>query len=129
MLSSYRGNSNALSPLTSGKPILAEIQGGGVGLGTVLSVGLTAPAAEFSVAGSPVTTTGALAISKKNQNANLVWAGPTNGAAAQPTFRALVAADLPPVTAGIDLETNGNLNSSQVVLNLVSGANVSLADL
>jgi hypothetical protein len=35
--------------------------------------------------------TGALA----TQTANLVWAGPTTGAAATPTFRALVGADLP----------------------------------
>lgn len=37
-----------------------------------------------------------------NQNANIVYAGPTNGAAAAPTFRALVNADFPNsgVTAG-----------------------------
>lgn len=68
--------------------------GGGGGSGTVTSVGLTAPA-EFTVAGSPVTTTGTLAIMKATQSANRVWAGPTSGSAAQPAFRALVAADLP----------------------------------
>lgn len=67
--------------------------GGGGGGGTVTSVGLTMPA-EFSVAGSPVTTSGTLAVTKANENANTVWAGPTSGAAAQPTFRALVAADI-----------------------------------
>lgn len=64
------------------------------GVGTVTSVAQTVPA-EFSVAGSPVTTNGTLAISKANQSANQVWAGPTSGGAAQPTFRALVRADAP----------------------------------
>jgi hypothetical protein len=60
----------------------------------VTSVGLTEPA-EFSVAGSPITSSGTLAVSKATQNAHLVWAGPTSGGAAQPTFRSLVAGDLP----------------------------------
>ena len=64
------------------------------GSGTVTSVALTAPA-EFSVGGSPITGSGTLAITKANQSANTVWAGPTTGAAAAPTFRALVAADIP----------------------------------
>lgn len=65
----------------------------GGGSGTVTSVAMTVPA-EFSVTGSPITTSGTLAIAKANENANTVWAGPSSGAAAQPTFRALVAADL-----------------------------------
>jgi hypothetical protein len=64
------------------------------GGGSVTSVALTMPA-EFSVAGSPLTTTGTLAVTKANQNANIVYAGPTSGGAAAPAFRALVAADLP----------------------------------
>ena len=75
-------NPDTVTPLAS--------PGGG---GTVTSVAQTVPV-EFSVAGSPVTTFGTLAISKVNQNANTVWAGPTTGAAAVPTFRALVAADI-----------------------------------
>lgn len=62
------------------------------GTGTVTSVAQTVPA-EFSIAGSPITTSGTLAITKATQAANLVWAGPTTGAAAQPTFRALGSAD------------------------------------
>jgi len=64
------------------------------GAGSVTSVGMSVPT-EFNVAGSPVTTTGTLAVSKATQSANRVWAGPASGAAAQPTFRALVAADIP----------------------------------
>jgi hypothetical protein len=62
--------------------------------GTVTSVALTAPAI-LSVAGSPVTTSGTLALSLATQLANIVFAGPTTGAAAAPTFRSLVAADIP----------------------------------
>ncbi len=64
------------------------------GGGTVTSVGLTMPA-EFTVAGSPITSSGAFAVTKATELANLVWAGPASGSAAQPTFRALVAADIP----------------------------------
>jgi hypothetical protein len=73
------------------------------GVGTVTSVGLTMPAAEFSVSGSPVTSTGTLAVTKANQGANTVWAGPTSGSAAVPTFRSLVSADLPPVSSLLTL--------------------------
>lgn len=64
------------------------------GTGTVTSVALSAPAI-FSVTGSPVTTTGTLALSLATQSANQIWAGPTSGGAATPAFRALVKADLP----------------------------------
>jgi len=62
--------------------------------GTVTSVGLTMPA-DFSVAGSPVTTSGTLAVTYATQSANTVFAGPTTGPAATPTFRPLVDADIP----------------------------------
>lgn len=64
------------------------------GIGTVTQVGLTAPA-ELVVGGSPITTAGSISLSKATQPANQVWAGPTSGGVAQPTFRSLVAADLP----------------------------------
>lgn len=64
------------------------------GSGTVTSVALSMPA-EFSVAGSPITTTGTLAVSKAVQNQNKVFAGPITGADAVPTFRVLDADDIP----------------------------------
>ena len=66
--------------------------------GTVTSVGLSVPTDIFSVSGSPVTSSGTLKFEKKNQNKNLVFAGPSTGNAAAPTFRALVKADLPSLT-------------------------------
>lgn len=87
-------------------------EGGGSGSGTVTSVAMTVPA-EFSIAGSPITTSGTLAVSKANQNANLVWAGPTSGAAAAPSFRALVAADILSLlqTGAAGVLFNDNFNS------------------
>lgn len=62
--------------------------------GSVTSVALVMPA-EFSVAGSPVTMSGTFTVTKANENANLVFAGPATGSPAAPTFRSLVSADLP----------------------------------
>lgn len=83
--------------------------GGGGGAGTVTSVALTLPNI-FSVTGSPVTTSGTLAASLATQTANTVFAGPTTGSAAAPTFRALVAADLPDLSGVYQpLITDGSL--------------------
>lgn len=65
--------------------------------GTVTSVGLsdTSTTPIYTVGGTnPVTSSGTIDLTLKTQSANLVFAGPTTGAAAQPTFRALVAADV-----------------------------------
>jgi hypothetical protein len=73
---------------------------GAGGSGTVTSVAMTMPGTLFnsSVPGSPITTSGTLAPTLATQSANVVLAGPSSGSAAAPTFRALVAADLPAVT-------------------------------
>lgn len=65
-------------------------------VGTVTSVALSAPSTSvFSVSGSPVTTSGTLTLSLANQNANIVFAGPGSGGATTPSFRSLVANDIP----------------------------------
>ncbi|MBS1902257.1 MAG: hypothetical protein JSS75_00960 [Bacteroidetes bacterium] len=64
------------------------------GSGTVTSVGLSLPSL-FTVSGSPVTTSGTLSATLATQSANMVFAGPTTGVAAAPTFRSLVASDIP----------------------------------
>lgn len=71
----------------------------GSGGGAVTSVGLSAPS-EFSVSGSPITTSGTLTISKSNQSANTVYAGPASGSAAAPAFRSLVPTDIPLMSPG-----------------------------
>ena len=66
--------------------------------GSVNSVAMTVPAF-LSVSGSPITTTGTFALTLANQNANQIFAGPTTGSANTPSFRALVAADVPGLDA------------------------------
>lgn len=65
-----------------------------LGTGTVTSVGLSLPSF-ITVSGSPVTGSGTLTGTLATQAANTVFAGPSSGGAVAPTFRALVAADLP----------------------------------
>lgn len=72
--------------------------GAGTGSGSVTSVGLSLPGV-FTVSGSPVTTSGTLTGTLATQAANVVWAGPTSGGAAAPTFRAMVEADVPTLSA------------------------------
>lgn len=69
--------------------------GGSSSTGTVTSVDLTVPAI-FSVTGNPVTTSGTLALALATQTTNKVFAAP-NGSTGVPTFRALVAADMPAI--------------------------------
>lgn len=82
------------TPGSPGSLGCATATGGSGGVGTVTSVGLSMPA-EFNVAGSPITGAGTFTVTRTTQSANQVMAGPTSGAAATPTFRALVGADLP----------------------------------
>lgn len=95
---------------------------GGGGSGTVTSVALTAPAI-FNVGGSPITTSGTLAITLANAAANTIFAGPSSGSAAAPTFRTLVSADIP----AINLATSGvgGVTGNLPVGNLNSGASAS----
>lgn len=76
----------------------------------VTSVGLTAPAI-FSVAGSPITGSGTLAITLQTQAKNQVFAGPASGSDAAPTFRTLTNEDLP---VAIDVGHGGTGSSSFV---------------
>lgn len=82
----------------------------GSGTGTVTSVSLSAPTNVFTVSGSPVTTAGTLTMTLASQSANQVFAGPASGGAAAPSFRALVAADIPSLS-GIYQPLNSTLTS------------------
>lgn len=79
------------------------------GTGTVTSVGLSLPSF-ITVSGSPVTGSGVLTGTLATQVANRIFAGPATGVAAAPTFRALVAADIPAPVAfsGITIGSIGN---------------------
>jgi hypothetical protein len=77
----------------------------GLAGGTVTSVAMTVPNF-LSVSGSPITTSGTLAVSLATQTANLVFAGPGSGSAAAPTFRSLVASDIPSLS-GVYIPMSG----------------------
>lgn len=76
-----------------------------VGSGTVTSVALATGAGAsdvlYTITGSPVTTSGTITETLRTQSANLVFSGPTTGAAASPTFRSLVTADMPAGTGTV----------------------------
>lgn len=65
------------------------------GSGTVTSVGMTVPSNLLAITGSPITTAGTLTVTLPNQSPNTIFAGPASGLSNEPSFRALVAADLP----------------------------------
>jgi hypothetical protein len=103
--------------------------GGAGGGGTVTSVAMTVPTI-LSVSGSPVTGSGTLAVTLATQSANLVFAGPSSGAAATPTFRSLVTDDLPrPVESMViacsDETTALTTGTAKVTFRMPYGFNVS----
>lgn len=79
----------------------------GAGTGTVTSVALTAPGI-FSVTGSPVTSAGTLNLDLAIQAAHTFWMGPTSGDDV-PTFRLMLAEDLPPTAVTPGSYTNANI--------------------
>lgn len=105
--------------------VISAATGGG---GTVTSVGLALPSI-FTVSGSPVTGTGTLTGALNTETANTVFAGPASGAAADPTFRTLTAADLPPFPVTYETSSHtivaGDL-SSYLVYNSASAGTFTL---
>lgn len=81
-------------------------------IGTVLSVGLALPSSVFSISGSPVTGSGTLTGSFINQSANTVFAGPAAGSPGTPSFRALVATDIPQLAGSPSGSAQFNNNGS-----------------
>lgn len=93
--------------------------------GSVTSVGLAMPA-DFTVTNSPVTSSGTLTAAYMTQNANVVHAGPASGAAATPTWRALVAADIPSLSSvyqplDADLTAIAGLSTTGLMVRTGSG--------
>ncbi len=106
---------------------------GGGGGGGVSSVGLVLPGI-FTVSGSPVTTSGNLTAALNAVSPNLIFAGPSSGSAAAPTFRALTIADLPSglavpggstwavqVNGGAGAFSGQSLGSGQILIGQASG--------
>lgn len=89
------------------------------GVGTVTSVGLVDNTGLFNITGSPVLGAGDLTLnSLKTVGANKFFAAP-NGSDAAPSFRAIVAADIPTL----------NQNTSGTAANITASSNTSLTTL
>lgn len=88
----------------------------GAGLGTVTSVALTVPA-WLTVAGSPITTAGTLAVTGTSEPANEFLASP-NGSPGAMTPRLIVAADLPLATSS----TVGVVKPDGTIITVSAGA-------
>lgn len=89
--------------------------------GTVTSVGLSLPS-DFTVSGSPVTTSGTLTAIRASQLANLFLASP-NGASGVPSYRAIVPADIPTLnqnTTGTASNITGTSNATLTTLSALS---------
>lgn len=97
------------STLTAGSNISITNSNGSITIsatagGTVTSIGLSLPSI-FVLNTSVITTSGTFTATLETTVANYVFAGPTAGAATTPSFRALVASDIPslsyaPLTSG-----------------------------
>ena len=116
----------ALTPTVSGSFVVYHSGNFTPSNGTVTSVAMSVPSF-LSVAGSPITGAGTLAVSLSTQTSGAVFAGPATGAAAAPTFRSLVATDIPAldfskITTGIVPVSQGGTGASSV-----SGARVALS--
>jgi len=106
----------------SGSNITIAATGGGSG--TVTSVGLALPISVFTVSGSPVTTSGTLTGTLISQTANTFFAAP-NGSSGTPTFRTLVAGDLPSLAYANQALSNLT-NPTAINQNLLPGTNATL---
>jgi hypothetical protein len=116
----------ALTPTVSGSYVVYHTGNFVNTGGTVTSVALTAPT-EISVAGSPVISSGTIALTWATQASGAVFAGPTAGAATTPAFRNLVATDIPAldfskITTGIVPVAQGGTGAGSA-----SGARISLS--
>jgi hypothetical protein len=103
--------------------------GGGGGTNGVTSVGVAGDNTVLATAstGSPVTSNGTITLVLKSQNPNIFLAGPTNGAAAKPTFRAIAAVDIPAHSTPVSSITNiavvyGTLTSNSTTFNFTYSA-------
>lgn len=107
------GNAYVYVPWTGG--------GGGGGEGTVTSVAMTVPTG-FSVTGTPITSSGTLAVALDSQAKNKVLASPTSSSGI-PSFRVLDASDIPSLPAS--KITSGTLDAARIPD--LSGTYVTLA--
>lgn len=121
-LSQVAGLIGARSQAVFGQDVADPFLPGAVGGGTVTGVtaGDLSPLFTTTETGAPTPN---IAFAQIVQNANLVFAGPASGAAANPTFRSLVSADFTGISAPLLSSTvmNLNTNTKQVLYTVPAG--------
>lgn len=93
----------------TGDPLLTNI---GTGNGTVSSFSSGDLSPLFTTLEATPTTTPALSFAQIVQNANLIFAGPVSGLAANPAFRSLAAVDIQAISITLLSSTTMNLNTN-----------------
>jgi len=122
--SSILAPGSGISIITVGGQTFISATGSGGGGGGVVSVGLIAPADLFTVANSPVTSTGNLTLIKASQGSNLFYASPS-GNSGVPTFRAIVSEDLmATLAAGGNIQFSQNGGVLTIAASSVSAASI-----
>lgn len=104
--------------------VALESNNGGGGTGTVTSVALSDSSSTpiYTITGSPVTGSGTLTFTLSTETANKVFAGPSSGSAAQPTFRTLVLADIPAPAYEAQTATSNQTVFNTAVNTLANGS-------
>lgn len=96
--------------------------------GSVSSISLadTSTTPIYTISGSPITTSGTIDLTLNSQVANQVFASP-NGSSGQPSFRAIVAADLPSLSGTYVLQSE--VGAANGVASLDSTGHIPLAQI
>ena len=124
---SLGGDASAGTPATADNSTkvattaFVKAQGYSTTVGTVTSVGLSLP--NIFTVGQAVTTSGNITATLASQTGGLVFASPT-GTTGTPTFRALVASDLPAATAYRDTANTFAAGTTQTFSGTVNLASV-----
>ncbi len=114
--------SGSAAPPTFRSLVAADV----TGVGSVTSVAVTFPA-DFTVTGSPITTSGTIGATWASQTGNVIFGSPSGGGSGTPGFRSLVAADIPnlsiaKITSGTTLASTVLASSLTSVGTLTGGA-------
>lgn len=121
------GSSGNVLTVSGGLPVWAAPATSGTVTSVALADGSSTPI--YTISGSPVTSSGTLTLTLNTEAANSVFAGPTSGGATQPTFRSLVAADVPTLSPSkLSLTQNHILvgNASNVAADVAMSGDISI---
>lgn len=120
------GSGTVAGYITAGSPAIIVTNGAGtITVDANVTIGMTVPAGLLSVSPSSVTNSGTFSVTLQTQSANTIFAGPAAGAPADPTFRAMVTGDLPPLTNGQLYIGNAGVATAST---LTAGAGISITN-